>query len=286
MNAKNKILLIGGDSKLGAVVKEKLKLEFKVIQSTTRRSNKSDFYLDLNKLSKSNINFNDFNTLIFFAAVTKFEDCSRNYIYSRNVNVISPYKISKQISSSNSKIIYISSSAVFDSSKPIININKKPNPSSDYGKLKAEAEKVLTEINGKTMILRISKIITNKDHLFVNWLKDLKNGKKIYPFSDLYFCPISTDYFYQVLSFLINHNEYGNYQFSGTKDISYYEAMVFLAKKFNLDNKLIFENSYKNSEISKNDVLRYTSMDCSKITKLCGILPPEPYEVLSQVFAN
>ena len=156
---KKKMLVIGGTSLLG----------YKLLSNT----NNFEIYASYNK---NLINLKNVETLkiditnikncekilnlkpdiiINTAAITNVDYCEKFERNAFDVNVTGTKNIAEIAEKLGSKLIHISTDAVFSGDKKLYVEEDKPNPISGYGKTKLESEKIISK-NSDSVILRPS----------------------------------------------------------------------------------------------------------------------------------
>ena len=84
-------------------------------------------------------------------------------------------KIIDKAISRNCFVIFLSSNAVFEGSKPYYKYFEKVKPINNYGLFKSQVEKfIISSSKNYACILRLTKVISNKSSFILNWEKDLK----------------------------------------------------------------------------------------------------------------
>ena len=158
---KKKILVIGGSSLLG----------YKILTNT------NNFEL-FGSYNKNSINFKNIETIkidvtnenncedilrlkpdiiINTAAITNVDYCERFEKNAFDVNVTGTKNIANIAKKLRSKLIHISTDAVFSGDKKFYIEKDEPNPINIYGKTKLESEKIVSKVKG-SIILRPSVI--------------------------------------------------------------------------------------------------------------------------------
>ena len=97
----------------------------------------------------------------------------------------------------------------------------------------------------------MTKNVDHNTRPFDQWIKDINNKKKFYPFPDMFFSPIRFEDTCKSIYKIIHKKINGIIHLSGIKDLSYSEFAIALmkAKKINYKNLLepmISEKSKKN----------------------------------------
>lgn len=276
-------MIIGSDGLIGKYFSENFEKKQYDIKKTTHNShlvNDDTYYLNLlENNSIDNLNIKDIDVVLFFASKTNQRFCEDNSQISYQINVLSTLKLIKRLCNENCSIIFPSTSLVFDGKNPFPKANDTLNPIGNYAKYKMEVEKGIKKINyDKITIIRISKIIDNNFYLFTEWVQNLMRGKKIHPFSDLLFSPISILFLFKVINKLIIMNYSGVINLSAKYDISYFDASKYLSKKLNYSKDLI-SPCFAKEVIDNLHLPKYASLDTSQLKEL-GLLAPNPYKAL------
>ena len=135
------ILIIGGSGFLGYFLHEKLIELGKKVHSTFNQNfiNRDDFeHLDLMDESsvKEIINNKKPEIVIYAAGLTNVDLCEEDNVLARELNVEGIRNVIDATREYDSKIIYISTSAIFSGKKEEYYEDDKPDPISFYGKTK------------------------------------------------------------------------------------------------------------------------------------------------------
>jgi dTDP-4-dehydrorhamnose reductase len=83
------------------------------------------------------------NIIVHCAAISKFADVEKDPILSLDVNVIGTTNITKICIKHNIRLVFISSSHVFDGKRGMYDINDQINPLTKYSKTKASGEYII-----------------------------------------------------------------------------------------------------------------------------------------------
>ncbi len=246
---KSKILILGGDSKIGSYLKKYMGNKFQVVTTTRRKNLVSEncIYLDLNDPENfKKYKFTGFKAAIFCAAITNQKFCEDNFDLAKNLNVFSTINLLNFLIEQDIFIIFPSTSLIFDGKKPFCPALEKANPKGTYAKLKAEVENEI-KLNYKSnfAIIRFSKIIDPNFLLFKSWIKDFHEKKKIEAFGDYFFSPIYISHCAEILEKVSQNKLNGIFNFSAKDQISYFEALKFFSNKMVGSSKNIEKISAK-----------------------------------------
>jgi dTDP-4-dehydrorhamnose reductase len=279
-----KVLLIGKESIIGCLLAYRLKNEGFEILTTSRRREKNDsIQLDLLEIDSFLKNAPKVDIVIILAAISKFKDCRDNFNEAIVINKEAPVKIARHYSHFGTKIIFLSTSAVFDGSSPNVFSQQQQNARSVYGKMKALAEQELLKMSGNISVLRLSKVMTENKNIFSIWKDQLLNGDVISCFKDQYISPISSNFVCDILTLLINNSKNGIYQFSANSDMSYYEIAIEMSKLINVNKKNINPVFAIDNQVEREEIFRYTSLDSSRISNEFNISAPSPINFLDNL---
>lgn len=196
---KKRLLITGATGMLGATLVKRFQDKYEVY--ATGSSNKSfDFFknymgFDLKNTSYTSlINWAKPDIIIHCAALTNGNYCDKNPEEAILLNGISSKKIVDS-ADSNTKIIYISTDAVFPTELHMADEEDCVNPQSTYGKSKEIGEFFLSSSSADYTIVRttIVGVNLNQDKTgFAEWiLNSAKNNQEISLFEDVFFTPIS-----------------------------------------------------------------------------------------------
>lgn len=179
--------------------------------------------------------------IIHSAALTNVDYCERNPDQAFAVNTESVRKFLR--AGPTTRLIYISSDAVFADGRHLATERDETNPANVYGKSKALAEQYLAAAGKNHCSIRttiVGRNINPKKQGFVEWIvNSAGNGKTVSLFGDVLFTPISIWDFAAELKWVVDSNLSGCIHISGREAASKYEFGLALCKKIGLDDSLI-----------------------------------------------
>ncbi|EKE14771.1 MAG: hypothetical protein ACD_12C00310G0004 [uncultured bacterium] len=203
------------------------------------------------------------DVILHCAAITSHEYCQNNPKEAMLVNGESVKKLIEVFP--ESKLIFISTDAVFPLNTHLAGEKTKTIPSTIYGKSKELGEKNILNLARNGYVIRttiIGKNINTRKQSFVEWIiNSLRGGKMINLYDNTLFTPISIWHFAQELEWIINNKVPKILHVAGDEIISKYTLGYNLAKKLNLDLNLI----KKGKLIQKDKIKRSKdqTLDCS-----------------------
>jgi len=245
---KSKLLVLGGSGLVGSSFINTSKTDYDIIFSYNTNKikipNTQSFQIDLfdnDKIKKIIKNYNP-DIVLHTIAHSSVDLCETDHSIADRLHVDATNQIANTCASVNSKLIFLSTDAVFEGQ-----LNKKysetdiPNPINYYGKTKLEAEKIVLNASSNNVVLRTSVIYGwHEKSRFTNWILDyLKHGKSVDPFSDQFNTPTLIDDLVKVILKIIDKNISGLYHATGKTCLNRYQFAILLAKRFSYDVSLI-----------------------------------------------
>ncbi|MDC0198357.1 sugar nucleotide-binding protein [Candidatus Thioglobus sp.] len=277
MLKKETILIVGDTSRLGSFLLNYLdECKFK-LKSTTRNINlisNNVLYVDLSNINSIDaIDFSDIDVSIICSSITNQKQCERYPDYAYKVNVTGTLHLIRKMVNSNIHVIFPSSSLVYDGSRPSQGELDPKNPIGKYASFKHLVEKEISKsYYDNICIIRISKIIYKNYPLFMDWFSALDKGDDIFPFKDLLFSPVYISFVGEVINSLVHNKSKGVFNLSSSNDISYFDALKYLASHSGFSLFKIYESSAKDY-IGDIHLPKYTTLDCSETLGLGFNIP-------------
>jgi dTDP-4-dehydrorhamnose reductase len=246
---KSKLLVLGGSGLVGSTIVDYAKNDYDTIFSYNSNkiniSNTKSFQIDLlNDHTKIETIIENYkpNVIINTIAHSNVDLCEEDHFIADKLHIDITKKIAKICANINSKLIFLSTDAVFEGklNKQYVE-NDITNPINYYGKTKLKSEKIVLDASSNNVVLRTAVIYgAHKKSRFTNWILDyLKDGKYVDPFSDQFNTPTLVDDLVKAILRIIENNISGLYHAAGKTCMNRYEFAKLLAKKFSLDETLI-----------------------------------------------
>jgi dTDP-4-dehydrorhamnose reductase len=258
------------------------------VYGTSRRIGREDdphtLTIDLSEPSNSEITLPNVDVAVFCAAMARFKDCREQPSVAMQVNVTSPVELATRITSRGGRVVFLSTSAVFDSTKPQVSPDAQRCPVTEYGKLKAEAEQAFLALGPAATVFRLTKVVEKKTRLFADWRNEWQRGRSVSAFSDHFLSPISLDQVVEALAYVATSNTSGIVQISGEVDVSYADVAHHLARRWSVHPSKVVPVGAREYGIPPSEVLTHTTLDTTRLHALTGFQPPDPYELLDRVF--
>jgi len=182
---------------------------------------------------------------IHTVAIANVDLCETNHELADKINVEGTRNVVNGCKEIKSKVVYISTSAVFDGNKETYAEGDTTNPAYYYAKTKFEGENIVKNSGLPFLILR-----TDQPYCWLeSWqkektsvlrvLKKLEAGDETFEFTDWYNNPTFVDNFAEVALKLLERNKTGIYHVTGPDFLNRYELAIKVSEVFGKDKKLI-----------------------------------------------
>ena len=265
MGQSKSVLVVGADSFIGnALMFHLTKCGYNAVGTTVRRppspTHHSSLFLDLRDPCGWRAP-QVFEAAVICAGITKGSQCTKDPEGSAQVNVIGTLRILNQLVQNGSFVILLSSNQVFDGWSPYPTPTDRVCPKTEYGRQKADLE-------GRVMghksvaILRLTKVFPPMPPILVQWLKALRNGEPIHPFSDLPVAPVSSGDATELVLRVIGAHSSGIHHLSGDRDITYQRIAEYVASAIGASTDLIRPVRAECSRDLCEYVPQHTTLDC------------------------
>jgi len=280
-------LIIGVDSTIGKKYASLLEKSGQRYYGTTRRQDKTTANIWHLDLEKDNSEWNppdNTSAVILFASITSLESCRNNRELCWRINYDSIVSLAEKLVDQGLFVIFPSTNLVYDGTIPFRMSTDKPCPKTEYGNLKASVEKKLLSMGKAVSVVRMSKVLYPGFPLFKSWLSELKAGHNIFPFSDMVMSPVPINLVCMIFREIADRRLSGIFQISGSQDLSYADAINYLAKEKGYNTNLIHPQSYNNSGQEFEHIPQNTTLDMSRISNDLDIKTPDVWETLTLMY--
>ena len=193
------------------------------------------------------------DAVIHAAAITKVDWCEDNKDETFKVNVEGTRNVADACMKAGAKMVFISTDYVFDGTKESkYTEGDRRNPIGVYAQSKAAAEEVVEQMLDDYIIARVTVIYGYNDgndkETFVTYVKKtLEKGIAMHGFTDQFNNPTFIDDIALATARLIEMDELGVFNMTGSENLNRYEFAGKIAKVFGLDASLIKKGSWDES---------------------------------------
>jgi dTDP-4-dehydrorhamnose reductase len=281
------LLLLGGDSELGAATFRDLKQQGIAVQATTRRreliSPDRPYFDILDSLDDWEPPV-ETRAACIFLAVSRLQDCEKNPVAAARVNVTQSLRLIERLLAKGIYVLFLSSNQVFNGEQPNVSEDTPFSPVSIYGQLKADIEIFIRERVARAAqigVLRLSKVLDSKSSIIGDWIRSLSNGRPIRAFVDMKVAPVPVEIVSKAIGALLTDMSTGVFQLSGPLDVRYAEVGHYLAQELNVDPGLVETVSASLLGLPNGSTPHNTTLDSSVLREKFGIVVPDVWKILS-----
>lgn len=180
--------------------------------------------------------------VIHCAALANLEACEQDPQLAGELNIELPRKLARYVARGGARLLHISTDAVFDGSRGDYTEEDKPNPLSVYAQTKLAGERAVQEINPDAIIARVNLFgwsLLGQRSLAEFFFYNLKAGRPVKGFTDVYFCPLLANDMAQIFLKVLAKGLSGLYHVFSSDSMSKYAFGVEIAKIFALNPERI-----------------------------------------------
>lgn len=200
------------------------------------------------------------------------------------VNVDNTMQLARKLLSSGTRIVYLSSNAVFDGKAAEPDEHAIRCPSTEYGRQKAAVEEGLLALPGSTdaiAIVRLAKVLSPVSGQAAEFKKRLASGERCPAFDDLRMSPISLSNVSAALA-LVAAGEYtGIFHISGAQEITYAELARCMASTIGADPGLVQPVSSTAAGATVLFRPEHPALGMTRTSSILGIAPESVTTVLA-----
>ncbi len=181
-------------------------------------------------------------------------DCATHRAATRAVNVIGTERLLDALAQRHIMPVFFSSNMVFSGKEPFYSETAEVNPTTEYGKQKAEVEVYIAERFSQYLILRLTKVYSKDfrdETMFTSWLQSWQRGEKIRAFSDMYVAPMFVGDVVKAAAQLVVGGHCGIYHLGGPVERSFFEYAQNLLAAFDFPDSLAENSSWKDAVLGE-----------------------------------
>jgi dTDP-4-dehydrorhamnose reductase len=278
-------LIIGGDSEIGAVARQRLGASGAAVLSTTRRTSgdASRIPLDLATPPDAWPVPPGLESACLCAAIARLGDCAADPIGSARINVEHSVALVERLVGRGIHVLFLSTNQVFDGDTPHVSAETPTAAVSEYGRQKARTEAALLALQRQGApigILRLAKVVSPGIALLRGWAEALKAGRPIQAFADMMMAPTPVALAAAAIEALMRTRAQGIYQLSGPQDVSYAEIGRHIAERVGAPSSLVEPITAASAGMPPGITPRHSTMDSSLLAQRFGLCVPGPWPVI------
>ncbi len=230
--------------------------------------------------------------IIHCAALTDVDLCERYPEEAWRTNAWLPGELAKAAAQRGTRLLHVSTDAVFDGKRGDYTESDPPSPINVYARTKVEGESAVAAATPDALIARVNFYgwsWQGQRSLAEYFYNNLSAGRRVFGFTDLVFCPLLVNDLVDILLSMLDGGlgtalgsdgrsrcPGGIYHVVSAEAQSKFAFGRMLARQFGLDESMISPASYKIANLAapRSPLLNLRS------EKLDGRLPPEDLALL------
>jgi dTDP-4-dehydrorhamnose reductase len=286
------LLLIGGNSEIGAATARLLRAQGRRVITTTRRAGaltEDEMFLDLAQLPDDWRPPEGVAAACIFVAVARLAACEADWEGSNHVNVTQTLKLAQKLIEQGIYTLFLSTNQVFDGTRARTPAYAALSPVSAYGRQKAATDAVFKDwiaAGASAGILRLAKVVSPDMALLHGWRRKLAMGEPIRAFRDMKMAPTPTALVAEAIGRMMADREPAIAQLTGPNDVSYDEVAAFVAQSVGAAPDLVSSVSAHEDGVAAGSTPRNTTLDSSYLALRHKILAPGAWTVIRSILAT
>tara|TARA_B110000914_G_scaffold178863_1_gene160759 strand:- start:251 stop:1063 length:813 start_codon:yes stop_codon:yes gene_type:complete len=194
------------------------------------------------------------SAVINCAAISSPDTVDKSPELARLINVEGATRLASISAHIGARFIHISTDMVFDGKKSPYRSTDQPNPLSEYGRQKLDAEKKILSVTDENLVvLRVTLLNGNsplgRRSQHEKILRALASGSTLTLFEDELRQPCSAENLSDIIVELTERpNLNGLYHWAGSEEVSRYELGVRILERFGINPDNILRGSIENDE--------------------------------------
>jgi len=251
-NVANRYLVIGADGLVGGAIYDALEQADKRVLNTTK-----DFFRLEDRNTLELIDFVEPDTVFLCAANTDVDNCETN-LDAYRVNIVSQEEIIQDCFARKIKVVFFSSSYVFDGSKPMeqggYTEEDTPRPLNKYGAYKLFVDNF---IGNDGLVIRTVGVFGRGTKNFAYQVLKSIGERSIYTPDDQYMNPIHADDLAQIAITLVDRDVRGIVNVAGDRILSktHWAYLIMLAANYLPNNVKRVKNMEQDAKRPMNGAL-------------------------------
>jgi dTDP-4-dehydrorhamnose reductase len=278
-------LVVGGDGGIGRSLVDYWRSVGAPVVATTRRRDDhgSDLFLDLRDGPDDLTIPPDCDAAVICAAATSIEGCRRDPEGTRRINVEGTMTLARELRRSGIFQVFLSTNLVFGGVRRLPAEEDEVDPRTEYARQKVDAERALLELIPGAAIVRLTKVVSGELPLLSGWIGSLRDGRSIFPFSDLHFSPITMCYVVGAIRRIVEYRKGGVWHVSGQGDESYAGFAMRIARFVGAAEGLVQPRTIAESGLTIESEGPFSALGANRLAREFGLSPQSVEEVVSAV---
>ncbi|MBI4968447.1 MAG: sugar nucleotide-binding protein [Rhodospirillales bacterium] len=279
---RDRILILGGDGVLGSALAAAFAARGIPVLATTRRPDRVGDdrpFFDLGRDSPDCLLPPGLRLAYLMAGNASVEACAKDPSGTRSLNVEAILKAASHLRRAGVRLVYPSTSRVFDGARPRMSAEDRTHPISEYGRQRAEVEERLGQAGGAA-ILRLTKVLGPRWGLMEDWRDRLLGGQPLHPMRGATIAPVLLRHAVDALMRADALDEGEIAQLSAPDDLAMSEVASLLARHLGLANPGIHPQE---PPLDPQGLFPpYSSLDMGATARKIGMAPLPPSRAIVQ----
>jgi dTDP-4-dehydrorhamnose reductase len=219
-------LIIGVDGMIGSALAQEATRRRMPWQGTSRRPG-AHWHLDLADPPEKWQLPEHADIAILCAARTRIADCEAKPDETRAINVTATIALAKRLNAVGTRVAFLSTNQVFPPNLPEpADENTPVAPVTEYGRQKAEAERLIRELSTKNSIIRLTKVVSPSHGLLAEWRALLTSGRPVHAYTNLFLHPAPIDKVAKSILEYLFCGGFGIIHVGAEKSLSYFDFAI------------------------------------------------------------
>ena len=159
--------------------------------------------------------------------------------------------------------VVISTSYVFDGSRPDFGPNDAACPRCEYGRQKVDLEMKLESLSREYAVVRVTKVLGSRNRLLASWKDSLLKGGEIWAAEDVRLSPLPESFAGDAFVSLLRAKRPGMFHLSACDELSWFEIARSLAKRCGVEDAKVKPTGLRNIDPRAEFVPHHGSLSVS-----------------------
>jgi dTDP-4-dehydrorhamnose reductase len=191
--------------------------------------------------------------IIHCAAMANVDACEAEPEMARYINAVVPGELAAAAYKARTKLVHISTDAVFDGLQGGYTERDAARPINTYARTKLAGERAVMDANPDAIVARVNFFgwsLSGTRSLAEFFINNLQAGKRVNGFTDVWFCPLQVTLLGEILMKMIERGLSGLYHTVSRECLSKYDFGCRIARQFGLDERLVTPASWLDGNLA------------------------------------
>ena len=216
--------------------------------------------------------------VIHLAALADVMTAEREPERAAAVNVAATSEIARLSELCGARLLFVSTEYVFDGERGLYREDELPNPVTQYGRTKRQAEQQVAELATHWSILRTSIVYGWPEPGQRNYapllIESLLKGQSWHAPTDVYRTPVYVEHLADAIAAMTGVDVGGILHVAGADWVSMHDFAVSIARAFNLDEQLVIPTDSGAAKATGSSSPDLLGLDCARTVHRHGLAHP------------